>query len=121
LWYDMGAFRLLTSRTIVADCEPTWHAEQSASFAVLRCTSDTSGALPNNLREMAPGFEIAHIRVVLAVSRGWEKVDFAIVPHVRDSLSGDGAWRDATGVVGATRSSNVLAITTSTWGPIGHE
>lgn len=74
------------------------------SRAVVGGAAQLGGALPDNLGEVAPLFEVGHVRVVLVIET-LEKVDFAVVEKVGN---------DGRNVAGFNTGGNVLAVTTTT-------
>ena len=65
--------------------------------------ADLGGSLPDDLREVTPVLEVAHVGVGLAIETV-EVVDFAVVEQVRDN------GRD---VAGLDTGSNVLTVATA--------
>ena len=100
---------MLTGREVVANHVPGIHSgEHGTLLAKLDSAAEASGLSPQELREMAPGVEVAHVGV-LAKVRGVRSV-LAIVPHV------SGGHLDGTisalllGVVRRTPHGEVLAV-----------
>jgi len=71
--------------------------------AIVRVTPDQFGVLPHDLRKVAPGFEVAHVRIVGAIPG--VQVDLVVVEHIGDDTRHVRSW--GTG-------SDVLAIATAT-------
>lgn len=79
---------------------------------------DLGSSLPDNLREVPPSRKVRRIWVGLAVLGGWEEVKLAVVPHVGDDAGDEDGWvLGGLSGCGSTGHRNVLAVTTTTWGP----
>lgn len=90
-----------------------------AGLAVVGSASNLGSSLPHDLREVSPSGEVGHIWVGLAVLGGLEEVKLAVVPHVGDDTPDKDRW--ILGRLGGCRGTghgNVLAVTTTAWGPV---
>lgn len=100
---------MLTWALVVADSEvwgdTTTSVGKTAGRAVVGGAGDLGGVLPDDLGEVAPGLEIAHVGL-LSVESGVEGL-LSVVEHVAD---------DSRDVVGSNTSSDVLAVSTTSSG-----
>lgn len=94
---------MLTGRLVVANGEM---AAKFRSGTVLGVAGDAGSINPDNLREVSPLVEVAHVRLA-TVSR--IEFDLVVIELIRDNL-GDFRTRNTTGPSG----SDVLTISTTT-------
>lgn len=110
-----------TGRSVVADHVPCVHVgvhgSSSAEFGV---TAERGGVLPDKLGEVAPVLEVGHIRSRLAVVRGQELVDLAVVPHVVACHADGASSTQSSSVVRTSPHSNVLAVFAGALVPVEH-
>jgi hypothetical protein len=108
----------LTGREVVADRVP--HAEagvQGAGLAEVHGAADLLGVDPDDLGEVTPSHEVAHVGLA-TVEVGRVEVELAVVPHVADGL-GNGLGGTETIAVAGTPHGKVLAVATAAGGPVG--
>lgn len=110
---------------VVADSEVRWNERaQGVASGAIRVdgvdgwadihsrgvASDVSGVLPHELREVAPGLEVAHVRVGLAVKSSVGELPLlAIVEHVGDNRHDAGRIDTGSDVLTVAATSHLTA------------
>lgn len=112
----------VTGLLVVADGVPSGSAgweHVGACSAVDGRASNLGSSLPDNLGEVSPSREVGHVWIGLSVLGGWEEAKLAVVPHVGDDSGNENRWVLVLfSGSGCTSHGNVLAVTTTTWGPV---
>lgn len=76
----------------------------------MRGAADLLGALPDNLREMAPRMEVGHVWRVFTEVAGREELKLVVVPAIAGCPGNRHGLRGSLGVAAGTPHGKVLTV-----------